>query len=112
MKQDKTPEQKVISTEPFTGSQKIYVDGEIHPIKVAMRQIKLSPTNHANGKVEENPPVTIYDTSGAYTDPNIPIDVKKGLPQLRAEWIEKRNDVEALNEISSAYGKERLNDAT
>src|SRR6185369_17143223 len=61
-------------------------------------------------KTEKNDSVTVYDTSGPYTDPNIEIDLKKGLPRLRQEWIEKRGDVEELKEISSEYGRERLND--
>jgi phosphomethylpyrimidine synthase len=51
-------------------TQKIYVEGKIHPIHVAMREIQLSPTKLSNGKMDENPPVTIYDTSGPYTDEN------------------------------------------
>ncbi|MGL1330317.1 phosphomethylpyrimidine synthase ThiC, partial [Vibrio parahaemolyticus] len=53
---------------------------------------------------------TVYDTSGPYTDPNIKIDLKKGLPRLREEWITKRGDVEELSEISSEYGRQRAND--
>jgi phosphomethylpyrimidine synthase len=100
-------EQK-ISRIPFPNSTKIYVDGVIHPIKVAMREIALADTKMSNGTVQKNPPVTVYDTSGAYTDPNIEIDIKKGLPRLREQWILDRNDVEILSEISSEYGKQRL----
>ncbi|GIJ95196.1 phosphomethylpyrimidine synthase [Capnocytophaga stomatis] len=99
-----------ITTTPFPSSKKIYVDGELHPIKVAMREITLTPTHLANGNIEENPPITVYDTSGAYTDPNITIDVRKGLPRLREQWILDRGDVEILDEVSSNFGKERLND--
>ena len=108
-KTDKAPEQQVISTAPFPGSKKIYVPGQLHNIKVAMREISLSPTKHANGKTEENAPVTVYDTSGPYTDSNVTIDIKKGLPRLREQWIKDRNDVEELNEESSEYGKIRKN---
>src|SRR5690606_21407083 len=55
-------------------------------------------------------PLTVYDTSGPYTDPEIEIDVRKGIPKLREQWILDRNDVEELGQISSAYGQERLND--
>ncbi|MFK8303698.1 phosphomethylpyrimidine synthase ThiC [Capnocytophaga stomatis] len=99
-----------ITTTPFPSSKKIYVDGELHPIKVAMREITLTPTHLANGNIEENPPITVYDTSGAYTDPNITINVRKGLPRLREQWILDRGDVEILDEVSSDFGKERLND--
>jgi phosphomethylpyrimidine synthase len=102
-----TNEQKISRT-PFPNSTKIYIDGAIHPIKVAMREIALSDTKMSNGTIEKNPPVTVYDTSGAYTDPNIDIDIKKGLPRLREQWILERNDVEILSEISSEYGKQRL----
>ena len=74
---DTKPKQEVISCSPITGSKKIYVDGSIHPIRVAMRQIDLHPTQHANGKTEVNHPVTVYDTSGPYTDSNIKIDINE-----------------------------------
>jgi phosphomethylpyrimidine synthase len=99
-----------ISRTPFPNSKKIYVDGVLHPIKVAMREISLADTKMSNGKIEKNPAVTIYDTSGAFTDPNIEIDIRKGLPRIREQWIIDRNDIEILTEISSNYGKERLND--
>ncbi len=57
-----------------------------------------------------NEDVYIYDTSGAFSDPNINIDLRKGLPRLREEWILKRCDVEQLPEISSEYGRARLLD--
>jgi phosphomethylpyrimidine synthase len=99
-----------ISRTPFPNSTKIYVSGEIHPIKVAMREISQDDTKMSNGRIEKNPPITIYDTSGPFTDPNIEIDIRKGLPRIREQWILDRNDVEELSEISSEYGKERLND--
>ena len=99
-----------ISRTPFPNSTKIYVDGTIHPIKVAMREIVLADTKMSNGRIEKNPPVTVYDTSGPFTDPNIEIDIRKGLPRIREQWILDRNDVEELSEISSEYGKKRLND--
>ncbi len=113
MKKDKKPNQEVITKEPLTGSNKIYVKGKIHNIKVAMREITLTDTVHkfnGSNKVEKNDPVTVYDTSGPYTDPSISIDLKKGLPRLREKWILERGDVEELKEISSEYGRERMND--
>ncbi|HLC83307.1 MAG TPA: phosphomethylpyrimidine synthase ThiC, partial [Bacteroidia bacterium] len=109
-KKDKSPEQKSISTGSITGSRKIYVDGKLHNIKVAMREITLSPTKLMNGKLEINHPVTVYDASGPYTDDSITIDIKKGLPRIREQWIKDRNDVEMLSEVSSGYGKERKED--
>ncbi|MGZ3931842.1 MAG: phosphomethylpyrimidine synthase ThiC, partial [Bacteroidia bacterium] len=110
MKTEKKPDQNVITTEPITGSKKIYVPGKLHRIHVAMREITLSPTKHANGKTEHNAPVTVYDASGPYTDPDFTIDIKKGLPRLRGQWILDRGDVEELKDVSSDYGKERLSD--
>jgi len=111
--QDKKPSQGVITRDPFPASRKIYVQGELYDIQVAMREITVSDTiQKINGKTikeEKNPPVTVYDTSGAYTDPNVEIDVRKGLPRLRENWILARNDVEELSAISSEYGQERAN---
>ena len=109
---DSKPSQSAITRDPFTGSKKIYVQGEIHDIKVAMREISLadSVSTFDGGKTKEpNAPIAVYDTSGPYTDPSVEIDVKKGLPKLRHQWILDRGDVEQLDEISSAYGRERLN---
>jgi phosphomethylpyrimidine synthase len=69
-----------------------------------MREISQDDTKMSNGRIE-NPPITIYDTSGPFTDPNIEIDIRKGLPRIREQWILDRNDVEELSEISSEYGK-------
>jgi phosphomethylpyrimidine synthase len=110
-KTDKIPEQQAISSSPFSGSKKIYVQGKLHKnVNVAMREITLAPTKLSNGKVEQNASVTVYDTSGPYTDENIIIDIKKGLPRLREQWILDRKDVEQLDEISSVYGKQRKED--
>lgn len=75
-----------------------------------MREIQLSPTKLKNGVMEMNLPVTIYDTSGPYTDINAEIDVRKGLPRIREQWILDRGDVEILPNFSSEYGRERLAD--
>ncbi|AZA87837.1 phosphomethylpyrimidine synthase ThiC [Chryseobacterium shandongense] len=100
-----------ITRSPFPNSKKIYVEGKIHPINVAMREIELSPTKLSNGKLEHNPPVTVYDTSGPYTDENSEINIEKGLPRIREQWILDRNDVEILDGITSEYGKNRLADS-
>ncbi|MEJ7829633.1 MAG: phosphomethylpyrimidine synthase ThiC, partial [Segetibacter sp.] len=112
-KTDKVPEQQTISCTPFPGSKKIYVEGTMHKdIKVAMREISLSPTKFTGGKMEDNASVIVYDTSGTYTDENITIDIKKGLPGVREQWILDRNDVERLNNVSSAYGRQRKEDTS
>ncbi|VFA42601.1 phosphomethylpyrimidine synthase ThiC [Chryseobacterium indologenes] len=99
-----------ITCSPFPNSKKIYVEGKIHPINVAMREIQLSPTKLTNGGFEENAPITIYDTSGTYTDENATIDIQKGLPRIREQWILDREDVTVLEGITSEYGKARLAD--
>ena len=109
-KADQTPKEGSLTIGAISGSQKVYVSGKIHDIQVAMREITLTPTKHANGRIEENHPVTVYDTGGAYTDNNAVIDVKKGLPRIRQQWILDRGDVEELTDVSSDYGKERKND--
>jgi len=103
------PGHDVISRKPFPGSKKIYVPGELYPdVKVAMREISLSPTR-ANGEiVEENKPVTVYDTSGPYTDPDFKIDINKGLEPIRQKWILQRGGVKDLSAFSSGYCNERM----
>ncbi len=89
------------AVEPFPNSRKVYVAGKIHPqIRVPMREITLSPTNLAmHGSPEEtaNAPVTVYDTSGPYTDPDVEINLLAGLNPIRAEWIAARGDVETYD---------------
>lgn len=100
-----------ISQTPFPNSKKVYLHGSLFPeIRVAMREISLHDTKLANGTVEHNPAITVYDTSGPYTDPNLSIDIRKGIPRIREEWILNRNDVLNLEGITSDYGKERLQD--
>jgi len=114
-KQDKIPTQKSITTDPFPMSKKIYVPGEIHDIKVAMREVALHDTVSKFDKskpAEKNPAVTLYDTSGPYTDENFTVDVKKGLPKLRQQWILDRGDVEELDQISSEYGRQQLENSS
>ncbi len=96
------------SAQPFPNSRKIYVQGP-RGINVPMREIYQQETLTAQGS-EPNPPVTVYDTSGPYTDPIISIDIHKGLPDLRGAWISGRGDCEQLTSLSSEYGRKRLND--
>ncbi len=110
-KQDTAPKES-ITRNPFPNSKKVYVPGKIHPqISVAMREITLSDTKDSmTGKVTPNEPVTVYDTSGPYTDPNKEINVHNGIERIREQWIQDRNDVEQLDAFSSEYCNERLND--
>lgn len=100
----------------YPSSEKIYVPGEINKIKVGMRKIKLLDTvtldEHGERIFKKNNPVIVYDTSGPYSDPKISIDIAKGLPRIREEWYGKRKDVVQLPELTSAYGRERLADAS
>lgn len=110
MKKEKQPSNTALTRTQFPSSEKIYVEGE-NGIKVGMREIKLSPTVHnMHGKKVEtnNQPLRVYDTSGPYTDPTIDIDVKQGISPLREKWVKNRDDIVQLNEISSEYGKKRL----
>ncbi len=110
MKQDKIPTQQVISTTPFPNSKKVYVKGKLNDIEVAMREISLSDTKLNGKSLHKNPPVTVYDTSGVYTDENYEVDVKIGIPRLREKWILERGDIERLFEFSSEYGTQRMAD--
>ena len=98
------------SVQPFTRSQKIYVQGTRPDIRVPMREISLDVTPTDFGG-EINAPVVVYDTSGPYTDPNVIIDVRKGLGDVRSPWIESRGDTERLSGLSSHFGQQRLTDA-
>ena len=98
------------SIQPFPRSQKIYVQGSRPDIRVPMREISLDVTPTDFGG-EINAPVTVYDTSGPYTDPNVTIDVRKGLADVRSAWIEDRGDTEKLPGLSSEFGQRRLDDA-
>ncbi|UZK03341.1 phosphomethylpyrimidine synthase ThiC [Venatoribacter cucullus] len=96
-----------LSRQPFPGSEKIHIPGSRPDLQVALREIHLTPTRLASGGEEINPPLRVYDTSGPYTDPAVQIDVRKGLPALRQNWIAERGDSEALPAFSSAYARLR-----
>lgn len=96
-------------TRILPASKKVYIEGSRPDIQVPMREISLTDTPTGLGG-EHNPPVMVYDTSGVYTDPNIQIDLDKGLPSVRQNWIEERNDTDVLSGLTSAFGQERLKD--
>lgn len=101
-----------INLRSYPGSEKIHLDGTIHPdVRVAMRRVNLTPTVTvgADGEktVRDNGSVLIYDTSGPYTDPTANIDINEGLPRLREKWIAERDDLEQLPAITSEYGRAR-----
>lgn len=97
------------AVQPFPNSRKVYVQGSRPDIQVPMRKITLSDTSILFGN-EKNPPIYVYDTSGPYTDPNAKIDIRSGLPAIRAAWIAERDDTEELDGPTSEYGRARLND--
>ena len=90
----------------FAKSKKVYVTGSRPDLKVPFREISLSDTPSSFG-AEKNPPVMVYDTSGPYTDPDYQIDIRNGLPSLRSQWINERNDTEFLDGPTSIFGHER-----
>jgi phosphomethylpyrimidine synthase len=102
-----------LTTEPFPASRKVYVTGSHPSIQVPMREISLTPTQGPNGvPPNPNPPVTVYDPSGPYTDSDVLINVRQGLHPLRREWIMARQDVEELPEVTSIYGRKRSTDTS
>ncbi|HSN45321.1 MAG TPA: phosphomethylpyrimidine synthase ThiC, partial [Casimicrobiaceae bacterium] len=94
---------------PLPNSRKIHVQGSRPDLRVPMREIAQSETPALFG-AEVNPPLVVYDTSGPYTDPTATIDIRRGLPALRAPWIAERGDVQSLPGPSSAFGRARLAD--
>ncbi|KAB0611421.1 phosphomethylpyrimidine synthase ThiC [Castellaniella defragrans] len=95
--------------EPLPQSRKIYETGSRPDIRVPFREIRQDDTPGLFGG-ESNPPLTVYDTSGPYTDPDVAIDIRKGLPAPRLPWILERGDTEALPGLTSQYGRARLSD--
>ncbi len=80
-----------VTTGPLQGSRKVYAAGCAHPdLRVPFREVALHPS--AN-----EPPLTIYDPSGPYTDPNATIDINAGLPRAREAWVKTRGDVEEID---------------
>lgn len=96
-------------TRILPASRKVYIQGSRPDIQVPMREISLTDTPTGLGG-EKNLPLMVYDTSGAYTDPAITIDLNKGLPHVRESWIEQRGDSEVLEDLSSEFGRQRLRD--
>ena len=93
-------------TRPIPGSRKVFAAGSRPDLRVAMREIVQTATPTLFGG-EDNPPITVYDTSGPYTDPDARIDLSAGLPALRAGWIAERGDTEALPALTSEFGRAR-----
>tara|TARA_B110000240_G_scaffold63735_1_gene72627 strand:- start:882 stop:2834 length:1953 start_codon:yes stop_codon:yes gene_type:complete len=103
-----------LTGQPFPNSQKVYVEGSQPGVRVGMREITLSDTfiggTDENPVYESNEPLRVYDTSGPYTDPNFELDVRKGLPKFREQWIAERNDTEVLDSVTSQFAQQRMAD--
>jgi len=93
-------------TRPLSGSHRICVRGSRKDMRVPMREIRQADTPASFG-AQHNPPLTVYDTSGPYTDPDVAIDLLAGLPAPRAPWIDERDDTHTLSGPSSSYGRAR-----
>ena len=102
------------SVQPLPNSSKIYLSGSRPDIRVPMREIRLTPTplmgKDGVASLEQNPVLRVYDCSGVYTDPSVPIDIRKGLPPVREQWVIERNDTEVLASETSRYTQSRLHD--
>lgn len=114
VKKERIPNADSITRSPFPNSRKIYVDGKIHEIKVAMREIELNdsdPMFATNGGTNKNYSISVYDTSGPYTDPNLEIEVHRGLNPIREKWILEREDAERLPNFSSEFSRRSLKES-
>ncbi|MCG7539079.1 phosphomethylpyrimidine synthase ThiC [Pseudoalteromonas sp. OF7H-1] len=100
--------------QPFPNSHKVYVEGEQAGVRVGMREITLSDSfvggTEENPVFESNDPIRVYDTSGPYTDPEVPVDVRAGLPKFREAWIAERDDTEMLESVTSQFSQQRMAD--
>src|SRR5271155_1990895 len=77
-----------VTTGPIAGSRKVYATPDAAPdLKVPLREIVLDASSG-------EPPFPVYDPSGPYTDPDVTLDVEKGLPRARIEWVKERGGVE------------------
>ncbi len=109
-KTEKIPTENVITRAPYPASSKIYVEGSRPDLKVAMRRIELSTAQDPKRSMEDTA-ITVYDTSGPYTDPKEAIDIRQGLKPIRKTWIEERGDSEEIGQATSKYAAIRFADA-
>lgn len=104
-----TAEVDAAAVAPLPKSRRVYEVGSRPDIRVPFREIEQDDTPTMFGG-EKNPPLTVYDCSGPYTDPDVKIDIRRGLPEVRRAWIDERGDTEVLSGPTSEYGKQRLTD--
>ena len=117
MKRETPREREVSSSKitcgPLPGSRKAYVKGKGQGVRVPVREILLtgrSENEGGNGGGSKGATFPVYDTSGPYTDPEVKIDVHRGLAPVREKWIRQRGDVEELDEYSSPFARKRQSD--
>lgn len=95
-------------------SEKVYLTGSREDLRVGMRQILQSDTmvggTESKPILESNAPLKVYDCAGPYSDPDVEINVRKGLAKFRQHWIEERGDTEQLEAVSSGFTQQRLAD--
>ncbi|MBL0434337.1 phosphomethylpyrimidine synthase ThiC [Aeromonas hydrophila] len=95
-------------------SRRIFIEGSRADIRVPLREIQLADTlvggTKEDPRFEPNEPVPVYDTSGRYGEEGVAIDVRRGLPRLRENWVLERDDTDALRGLSSTFTQERLAD--
>ncbi len=94
----------------FPNSKKVYIKGSREDLRVPFRKIILEDTIKSDGSKEKNPPLYVYDTMGSYTDPDVDIDLTKGIKKIRENWISERDDIENLEDFSSEYFHKRYED--
>src|ERR1051325_46757 len=89
------------SADPLPNSRKVFVSGTLNrELQVLFRQIDLTPTKSYKGTIEPNPPICVYDCSGAWGDPEFHGEVEQGLPPLRQPWIQARGQIQ---EVTASY---------
>jgi phosphomethylpyrimidine synthase len=104
MRKESTTFSTIRTPSSYPASQKRYLSAARADVRVPYREIALSTTRRGE-RVEENPPLPVYDTSGPYTDPEVRINLDRGLPNLRTNWIKERGDTEILSGPSSEYAR-------
>ncbi|HKA54464.1 MAG TPA: phosphomethylpyrimidine synthase ThiC, partial [Candidatus Binatia bacterium] len=101
-----------LTTAPLPASRKVYVAGTQPGVRVPFREISLTARAQNGHGSDGQDVMMVYDTSGPYTDPQVKIDIRQGLPPLRLAWVEARGDSEQLPDVSSEYGRLRAADAS
>lgn len=101
---------RAVEMPPMPGTRRIYVEGSRPDIWVPMRAIDQDYSSFPDGRVETNPPVFVYDTSGDFGDPDKTVDIRQGLKSVRDKWITERQDTEALEGFTSEFAVKRLSD--